>query len=255
MADANSKLSVLLAGESWVSLGMHVKGFNNFPTAYYEEGLAPLAHALEGFARLTHLPSHLAATQFPSTLSELRQFDVVLFSDIGSDTLLLHPDTFLRSQYRPNRLALVHEFVQQGGGFAMLGGYMSFGGFEGKAHYHGTAIEEILPVEIFPYDDRVETPEGIRPVATGEAHPILHGIQDPWPRLLGYNRLGAKPEGLVLLTYGNDPMLVVQEYGRGRTAAFASDVSPHWGSQEFVDWKHYAAFWQQLVAWLAASAK
>ena len=29
---------VLLVGESWLSLGIHVKGFNQFPTSFYEEG-------------------------------------------------------------------------------------------------------------------------------------------------------------------------------------------------------------------------
>ncbi len=247
------KISVLLVGESWISLGTHVKGFNNFPTAYYEEGLAPLAKALDGFARLTHMPSHLAALNFPTELEDLRQYRVILFSDVGSDTLLLHPDTFLRSQSRPNRLHLIRQFVEEGGGFAMLGGYMSFGGFEGKAHYHGTAIEQILPVEIAPYDDRVETPEGICPTPTGESHDILAGIDGPWPPLLGYNRLKSKPDGKVLLRFEDDPMLVVRSYGRGRTAAYASDVSPHWGSEAFVNWPYYAAFWRQLAGWLAAA--
>ncbi len=248
---APNELSVLLVGESWVSLGTHVKGFNNFPTAYYEEGLAPLANALNGFAQLTHLPSHLAAVNFPFVLSDLLPYRVILFSDVGSDTLLLHPDTFLRSQARPNRLHLVQQYVEQGGGFAMIGGYMSFGGFEGKAHYHATAIEEILPVEIGPYDDRVETPEGICPVMATADHPILKGVESPWPLLLGYNRLKAKANGQVLLKHGPDPILVVGNYASGRTAAYASDVSPHWGSQEFVDWSHYPRFWQQLVIWLA----
>lgn len=246
-------ISVLLVGESWISLGMHVKGFNHFPTAYYEEGLAPLANALEGFARLTHMPGHAAATAFPATLEELHAYRVILFSDIGSDTLLLHPDTFLRSRSRPNRLHLVRQFVEQGGGFAMLGGYMSFGGFEGKAHYHGTAIEQILPVAIAPYDDRVETPEGISPTPTGQAHPILAGIEMPWPPLLGYNRIAAKPEGAILLQYERDPLLVVGTYGKGRTAAYASDVSPHWGSEAFVNWSGYVTFWRQLTSWLASA--
>jgi uncharacterized membrane protein len=242
---------VLLVGESWISLGMHVKGFNSFPTAYYEEGLAPLADALSGFAKLVHLPGHLAATQFPDTAEALRAYSVILFSDIGSDTLLLHPDTFLRSIARPNRLRVLQEYVWGGGGFGMLGGYMSFGGFEGKAHYHRTPVEEILPVEIVPYDDRVETPEGIQPQILDDDHPILADIAGPWPALLGYNRFTAKPSGQVLLRHGDDPLLVVGTYGTGRTLAYASDVSPHWGSTDFVHWHHYRTFWRQLVQWLA----
>jgi len=244
-------LSILLVGESWNYFATELKGFNNFTLSYYEEGIAPLANALEGFARLTHMPSHLATTKFPFNLDDIGHYGLILFSDVGSDTLLLHPDTFLHAQVLPNRLRLVKQFVDQGGGFAMIGGYMSFGGFEGKAHYHGTPIEEILPVEIYPYDDRVETPEGIRPSVTDSSHPILAGLGDDWPSLLGYNRLQAKTGAKILLEHDQHPILSVGKYGRGRTAAFASDLSPHWGSVDFVKWPHYSQFWRQLVTWLA----
>ncbi len=244
---------VLLVGESWFSLGTHVKGFNNFSTGYYEVGLEPLARAMDGYAQLTHLPSHLAATQFPNTVDALQTYDVILFSDVGSDTLLLDPDTFLRTQPKPNRLRLLQEYVRRGGGFAMFGGYMSFGGFGGQAHYHKTSIEEILPVEISPFDDRVETPEGISPTMTSVNHAILEGVDPPWPAILGYNRFAAKPGSKVLLEHERDPILVVGTFGEGRTGAYASDVSPHWGSTEFVNWVHYERFWQQFVSWLGGA--
>jgi uncharacterized membrane protein len=246
----HKELKVLLVGESWISYASHVKGFNLFPTAFYEEGAAPLAGVLEGFADLTHMPSHRAATDFPFTLEELQQYQVVLFSDIGSDTLNLHPDTFLRSKFLPNRLRLVLEYVEKGGGFGMLGGYMSFGGYEGKAHYHDSPIEEILPVHVAPYDDRMETPEGIRPSIVDPNHPILQGISEPWPRLLGYNRLAAKDGVQILMSHAGHPFLAATTYGSGRTIAYASDIAPHWGSEEFVQWAHYARFWRQLVTWL-----
>jgi uncharacterized membrane protein len=199
------------------------------------------------------MPGHLAATEFPSTLEAVQAYDVILFSDIGSDTLLLHPDTFIRLKATSNRLRLVQKYVEQGGGFGMIGGYMSFGGYEGKAHYHGSPIEEILPVEIAPYDDRVETPEGIQPTILDNDHPILQGIEEPWPPLLGYNRLKAKDEAQLLMQHGQDPVLVVSNYKSGRTLAYASDISPHWGSEAFVGWTHYSRFWQQLIAWLAGA--
>jgi uncharacterized membrane protein len=152
-----------------------------------------------------------------------------------------------------NRLRLVQDYVEHGGGFGMIGGYMSFGGYEGKAHYHGSPIEEILPVEIAPYDDRVETPEGIQPAIMDQNHPILKDIQEPWPPLLGYNRLKVKDNAQLLLQHGQDPILAVSSYKGGRTLAYASDISPHWGSEAFVNWENYPKFWQQLIAWLAGS--
>jgi uncharacterized membrane protein len=244
-------LRIMIAGESWVSYGIHIKGFNAYYTGDYKEGLKPLREALESAgAEVIHMRNHEAALHFPRTLEEMSQFDVILFSDIGADTLLLHPDTLTRSLRTPNRLRVLAEYVEAGGGFAMIGGWMSFAGFAGQARYYSTAVEGILPVSISAFDDRVETPEGVVPEMVTE-HEILAGIPNRWPHFLGYNRLTAKNEATVLLTCQRDPFLVVAERGRGRTAAFASDCSPHWGTPEFVEWRYYAIFWNQLVRWLA----
>ena len=104
---------------------------------------------------------------------------------------------------------------------------------------------------IAPWDDRAETPEGARPVALRHDHPVLAGVEGEWPRMLGYNRLEAKPAAEVLATIYDDPFLVVGHHGRGRTMAYASDCSPHWGPAEFTGWPHYARFWRQAVSWLA----
>ena len=245
------KIKVLLVGESWISLGTHIKGFNQFPTGFYEEGHSALAAALEDEFQLQHMPSHLAATRFPETVADLSEFEVVLFSDVGSDTLLLHPDMFIHFNPHPNRLQLLKEFVASGGGFGMIGGYMSFAGFEGKAHYHRTPVEEILPVNVLPYDDRVEVPEGFSPVVVDPQHPVVSGVAGEWPIFLGYNRLISKPESEIILQHNNDPILAVRYFGRGRTLAFASDCAPHWGSIQFTNWNQYAIFWQAAIKWLA----
>ena len=136
----------------------------------------------------------------------------------------------------------------------MIGGYMSFAGFEGKARYRHTSIEQILPVKVDSADDRVEVPEGFTPQIVQRSHPILKDIPDDWPSMLGYNRLTAKPGADVLMRRGEDPFLVVGTHGRGRTLAYASDCSPHWGTPQFVNWVHYAPFWRQLVFWLASGS-
>ncbi len=248
----SEKETVLLVGESWMSLGTHVKGFNDFSTGFYEEGHAALSAALKGHFTLEYLPAHLSATKFPNDAEALSHFAAILFSDIGADTLLLHPDTFLHYEPVPNRLNAVRDYVANGGGFGMIGGYMSFAGFGGKAHYHGTAIEDILPVSVLPYDDRVEVPEGFVPSVVDPNHPILSNISDEWPILLGYNRLQAGEDSTVLLARERDPILVSGHYRSGRTVAFASDCSPHWGSKQFTNWEFYSAFWVNVVTWLAA---
>jgi uncharacterized membrane protein len=245
------KLKVLLAGESWTSIGLHAKGFAVYTTADYEEGGQSLIDALRPVADVVYLNNHRARVGFPSTASELAEFDVIVLSDCPSDTLLLPPEVFNRSEVRPNRLLAIQDFVQGGGGFAMVGGYMSFAGLTAQAKYFQTPIETILPVRIARWDDRIECPQGVTPQAEGRAHPILDGIKAPWPRVLGYNRVEAKEDGIVLMRIEDAPFLVVGTHGKGRTAAYASDCSPHWAPEEFVAWEHYARFWQQLVGWLA----
>src|SRR5688572_11036587 len=131
---------VLIAGESWVMHTIHQKGFDSFTTTAYAEGLQWLRAGLEagGYA-VDHLPNHLAPSQFPTSLDELRGYAAVILSDIGTNTLLLHPDTFERSRAMPNRLALLRDYTAAGGGLVMVGGYLTFQGIDAKARYAGTA--------------------------------------------------------------------------------------------------------------------
>ena len=67
----------------------------------------------------------------------------IIFSDIGSNTVLLHPKVWIDGEVFPNRLDLVKEYVELGGAFMMVGGYLSFQGINGSARFRGTSIEEI----------------------------------------------------------------------------------------------------------------
>lgn len=242
---------ILLAGETWFSLGMHVKGFASYSTGEYSEGMTEFVIALEQAGHhVTHIPNHLTTTTFPSTREELAAFDVVILSDLPADTLLLHPDTFVRGLRTPDRLTLLAEWVADGGGFLMVGGYMSFSGFEGKARYQNTALAAVLPVAMLGFDDRIELPAGINP-RIAKHHAVVDGLDGEWPYLLGYNRLVAKASADVVVTCGDDPLLVLGRHGAGRVAAFASDCSPHWGSPEFMAWPGYGVLWDQLIGWLA----
>jgi uncharacterized membrane protein len=242
--------SVLVAGESWVSESTHYKGFDAFTSVTFHTGLDPLRDALSANGiEVTHLPAHDVPARFPSTVEELDAYDVVLLSDIGANSILLHPDTWLDGKRRPNRLAVLADWVRGGGGLAMAGGYLSFQGFEGKAFYHRTPVDDVLPSIISPYDDRVEAPEGVDPKVVG-LHPILSDVEGEWPFLLGYNRFDVKADAHVLAEVGGDPLLAVREVGAGRTLAWASDIGPHWCPREFIGWKGYAVLFSNAMRWL-----
>lgn len=172
--------------------------------------------------------------------------------------------------------------VSNEAGLLMIGGWESFHGLGGD--WDGTAIGNALPVQIAAEDDRMncDQPVLVRRVAD---HSLLAGF--PWdsrpPVIGGFNRVIAKPDSTVLLeaqrfaarqddgTFSFEPLdrhplLVVGDYGRGRTAAFTTDVAPHWVGP-LVDWGlprvtgqapnangvevggDYAKFLRQLLSW------
>jgi len=243
---------VLIAGESWTTTSIHVKGFDSFTTVAYEEGVGALRDALLGAGHdVTFMPNHVAAVDFPYTVGELDGWDVVLLSDIGSNTLLVPPATFARFEARPNRLAALRDWVRRGGGLAMIGGYLSFQGIEGKANYRGTPVAEVLPVEIDAGDDRVESPEDAEPSLTGAQDPIVDGLPERWPQILGYQGAVARPWGDVLARVGPDPLVVAGAVADGRTLAYMTDIGPHWAPPAAVEWEGYRRLWDQAVRWLA----
>ena len=243
---------ILVAGESWTIHSIHQKGFDSFTTTEYAEGVGWLEAALEeGCWQVDYQPAHVAARDFPLEAAALSKYDCVLLSDIGANTLLLHPDTFSNSKVLPNRLKAVREYVEDGGGFVMVGGYMTFQGIDAKGQYAGSPIEDILPVNLQVTDDRVECPEGATPEIVNGEHPIVDGLGGSMPQLLGYNRVSMKPGGELIARVGGDPLLAAGTYGRGRTVAFTSDCAPHWAPEAFVSWSGYNRLWQQVAAWAA----
>ena len=240
---------VLLVGESWTAVTTHYKGFDSFVSGGYDTGVAYFKRAMDGWGDWVHMPSHEAQSAFPLEPEGLKQYSTIIISDVGADTFLLHPRTWIGGERTPNRLKLIEEYVRGGGGLIMAGGYLSYQGINGVARYHGSSVEEALPVEMLPYDDRVECPEGVEPKKTRKAHPITRGLPGTWPHLLGYNRVIAKSEADVLATVGNDPLLVVGEHSEGRVVSWTSDIGPHWCPRGFAEWEGYTTLWRRMVSW------
>lgn len=245
------KIKVLFAGESWFFTTTETKGFDQFTIGGYETEIGRVREYMKEYAEITHIPAHLVLQEFPQTREGLKEYDIVLISDVGANTFWLHPDTFFRSKTTPDRLEAIKEYVNEGGAFGMIGGYMTFMGIEGKGKWHNTVIEEILPVTMMEHDDRVECPSGIEIKVNPDSHPLLQGLPEKWPPLLGYNRLKAKEWGQVVAAYGEDPILTVGTYGKGRTFAWASDCAPHWMPGEFCDSPCNRQMWKNLLCWAA----
>ena len=239
-----------------------------------------------GDTSLTTAASYLAGILTRSGLA----FDYVA-GDQGAGPLLAAPHAlYILSDYPVNRwregeLALLRQRVADGAGLLMIGGWESFRGAAGG--YDGTPLAEVLPVEMAEADDRVNCPQPcLVEIAEGMAdHPILAGLPfDRPPGIGGYNRVSPRLATTTLLSARQfearldcegrfdlrpgaaAPLLVLGGLGRGRTAAFTSDVAPHWVGG-LVDWgdrritarapgaeaievgNWYAEFFTRLVRW------
>ncbi len=162
-------------------------------------------------------------------------------------------DVILLSDY-PRNLAsqavqqAIAAHVRAGGGLLMIGGWSSFAAPFGGG-WQGSVIESLLPVRCVPPDDRVNTPSGALVFAT-RRHVVLDGVDANYPPVIcGFNRVRSKPGSTTILSARRlratargvhlasqrHPILVLSDPSRLRTAAFATDVSPHWCGG-LVDW-------------------
>ena len=243
---------ILLVGESWVSISTHYKGFNHFVSGVYETGLEWFSQAMKQHnIELTHMPAHVAANDFPFNPDEL-DYDCIIISDIGADSFLLHPRTWLHGERTPNRLKTIQRYVAEGGGLIMAGGYMSYQGINGATMYQRTPIAEVLPVKMMASDDRCERPEGVQPKKTA-SHRIVDELPEEWPHLLGYQLVEAKQGTKTLAKVDYDPLLVIGEYGDGRAVAYTTDIGPHWCPTEFAEWDGYGKLWRNMINWASGS--
>jgi uncharacterized membrane protein len=245
------------------------KDINLFKKALEEDRdfKVTFASSLVGFAREKLVPFIKDPFYgFPKERDELMKYDAVVLSDVKRSLLSLEQIEWIR------------ELVQDhGGALIMVGGMDSFG----DGGYGGTEIEKMLPVEISEdyKKDTFLAAQGtndnlFRPVVTEEAksHFLVQLTDRPednevlWqtmPFLGGYNYVGRlKPGATMILrhpsdrgNFGSRVILAVQSYGKGRTMAFTSDITPNWGA-DFQEWRDekegwlYACFWRRALKWL-----
>jgi uncharacterized membrane protein len=244
-------IKVLYTGDEVMLITTYVKGMNAWTDGVVQGEAEHMLKALRSDPdiEVEYIPTSKVQREFPNDFSS---YDVVIFSDVGTDSIIMYEDRFLNCPMGPSRLRALQDFVKAGGGLAGIGGWMSFGGMYGQAKWHNTPLEEILPVTCHPWDDRVELSEGMKPRVVDPNHAIMKAADwESAPVLFsGYNQVEIKPDAKLLAEYNGDPIIVVGSYGQGRTMILASDCAPHWG-RGFVDWPGSKAFSIELVKWLA----
>jgi len=238
-------------GESWFTYSVHQKGFDAFYTSEYIEGAQHFIDVLRAAGHsVDYIPAHLIDSKLPETAAELAQYDVIAISDVGANTFQLPSAAFTKSIASVDKSETVRQYVENGGSVLMIGGYLTFSGIDAKARWGRSPLAAALPVSILDIDDRVELPAGSAARVVAE-HSAVAGLDAVWPNLLGFNEVVAKSESTVLAEIDGHPLLVVGTYGQGRSAAFTSDIAPHWAPPSFMEWAGYPVLFDQLVRWLS----
>ncbi len=209
---------------------------------------------------------------------------------LSANMLEREHDLFVFSDYPSARLSKelassIVDRITAGAGLLMIGGWESFHGLGGD--WDQSPLAAALPVEISTTDDRINSDEAFYVTTTADEHPIVAGL--PWrerpPVVGGFNQIVPKAGATTLLNLtrlrvqrererfiteftDSFPLLITSQHGAGRTAAFASDVAPHWIGP-MVDWgpgprrvtgqaagadaievgAAYARFFHQLLSW------
>ncbi len=214
-----------------------------------------------------------AISQFPPTLEELNQFDVLLIGDIDPR----HP------KLGDHALKLIANFVRgeddkgkklpkSGGGVLFMGGALS------NPHaFKDTPLADILPVEPLanrPTPEPLNRVDKFRPELTpvGRMHSIFRFSPDDAENMAIWQRLAPmyyyatnykiKPLAEVLAVHPNEkaiqrnpnqderhPLAVQQFVGTGRSMFFAFDETWRWRLRE--DEARFNHFWVQTLRYLS----
>jgi uncharacterized membrane protein/Mg-chelatase subunit ChlD len=135
-----------------------------------------------------------------------------------------------------------------GGADAFLRGLAERGGGRYYSAVNPATIPDIFLKETQQVSGQQIIEEPFFPILTSSS-PILRGLEDGLPQLLGYN--GTTPKGAaqtVLVSSRDDPVLAQWQYGLGRSVAWTSDASGRW-ALNWLNWSGFNQFFAQLVEW------
>ena len=195
------------------------------------------------------------ASGFPATAEELFKYQAIILGSVEA------------SYFTAGQQDLIKQFVdRRGGGLLMLGGgrySLTEGGWA------VSSLAELLPVTLPTTRGTFQRePATAELTAAGADSMIARLAEDPaqnaerWkklPYMMNYQDPGRpKPGAAVLLNMSVNgrkmPLLVTQNYGRGRTAVLATGGSWRWQMSMPLEDQSHEAFWRQLLRWMVTDS-
>src|SRR5437016_1869798 len=121
-------IKVLYIGDSEVVLNRYDVGADVIEQTYLNDNGRWFREAMaaEPGVEVRHITPHAIPTEFPTNLADLNRYDVVIFSDVGYNSMIFSAGLTPPYVYPldPDRIGMVRAFVEQGCGFIMVGGYL-----------------------------------------------------------------------------------------------------------------------------------
>ena len=189
---------------------------------------------------------------FPAKAEDLFKFQGLMIDNVEA------------SYFTPTQQQLIHDFVdRRGGGMLFMGGRASLS----DGGYQNSPMADLVPVRLPANRGTFHQMEKAPAELTGAGgESILTRLDENparnvqrWkdlPKVYSWQEVGeAKPGATVLLnvnpgTRPTSPLLVTENYGRGRTAVFATAGSWTWKMWLDHNDKTHATFWQQMFRYL-----
>jgi len=175
--------------------------------------------------------------------------------------------------FTPGQQELIHQFVdRRGGGLLLLGGQYSLADGGWNATNLTDLFPTTLPTQAGAFHREVDPKNGVTHTTAALARAgadsiITRLVDDPaanvekWkklPYLMDYEDPGvAKPGAEVLANMITPegktlPLLITENFGRGRTAIMATGGSWRWQMSSPLGDTAHGLFWQQLLRWLVS---
>jgi uncharacterized membrane protein len=195
------------------------------------------------------------ADGFPTRAQDLFDYQALIIGSVDA------------GYFTPTQQQLIRDFVdRRGGGLLLLGGRQSLA----DGVWGGSQVAPALPV-ILP-DGRAtfhRDPATVSLTAAGADSVITRLVDDSatnierWkklPYLMDYQDPGRPKPGATVLAEmrGGEramPLLVTENYGRGRTAVLATGGTWRWQMSMPLGDKSHDLFWQQLLRWLVSGTR
>jgi uncharacterized membrane protein len=197
------------------------------------------------------------AQGFPSKSEDLFGFQGLIIGSVEANWLTEAQQTMIK------------DFAdRRGGGVLFLAGRfaLSDGG------YAQPPFNDLLPVDLPSSKNTYHAQSAATPELTSSGRDsLITRLEDNpeanvarWkklPYLMNWQEVGSPKRGALVLLEASPagstrkvPMLITQNYGRGRTAVFATSGSWRWQMQLPVEDRTHEVFWQQLLRWTIAGS-